>query len=165
MRSSNMEGIPQKTESQDGGFAGAKHGDIRLIRENAEHRREKGHGAPHREKNFKKSCQNRLTGLGEVRNILPRAARECGAAEAPPGRRRDLENRILRKTEFFEEMRCVIEVADRRRWIAPRPGGPTERDAMSGAVPNQAFRGGQRCPPHIRTESLILAQDERWRRA
>ena len=111
MRSSNVEGIPQKTESQDGGFAGAKHGDIRLIRENAEHRREKGHGAPHREKNFKKSCQNRLTGLGEVRNILPRAARECGAAEAPPGRRRDLENRILRKTEFFEEMRCVIEVA------------------------------------------------------
>ena len=114
-----------------------------MIRENAEHRREKGHGGPRREKIFKKSCRNRLTGLGEVRNILPRAARECGAAEAPPGRRRDLENRILRKTEFFEEMRCVIEVAlmttmDRPAARRPPRWGRHERGSAESGFPGRA---------------------------
>ena len=91
-----------------------------------------------RENFFKKSCKKCLTGGAKVRNILPRAARECGAAAALQGARRDLENRILERRNsnriihFYA--RCVPGPLEGDGFEMPA-GGPARAPDGSGARP------------------------------
>ena len=90
-----------------------------------------------------------------MRNILPRAARECGAAAALQGARRDLENRILERRNSNRIIRfyarCVPGPLEGDGFEMPA-GGPARAPDGSGARPQNSesdSKAGQRCPAPI----------------
>ena len=113
-----------------------------------------------------RSCRdfvNRLTGDASPCKVFPCAAREGGGAGSLP---RNLDNRILRM-EFERRTITSSRMSD----------GHSREQALTfipvrGTCPDGEFSNriethiDPTAPPGaVRTESLILAQDERWRRA
>ena len=113
----------------------------------------------------KRSCRdfvNRLTGDASPCKVFPCAAREGGGAGSLP---RNLDNRILRmefERRTIRLLGCQTDIRESKLNFFPVRGPRPRRRVFKQNHTHMICRRRRR---RLRTESLILAQDERWRRA